>query len=524
MVVGDIVTSNARLFPNKTGIIDATARLTWKQFNERVNRLANAILGLGLEKGDRVAIISENCHEYAEFLFAIAKAGLVTVCLNYRLTTAQLIRIMNDAEPRALFIQDKYSEVAEAINSAVKSVNSVISIGEHHGCGYDYEALLSEYPPAEPSVEVEEQDIFRLQYTTGTTGTSKGVIITHKNEIVNCMMRALATPTSRDDVVLVVGPLFAVGLQALFLGGCFWGATHVISVFSAKGWVETVEREKVTYTSLLPATTFKMVRDYLETSERKYDLSSLHKLHPQGGQPCSGAELKEMLDWFNIPYSNSCKVYGMTETMPGTYLVPEDIATGLSPHATEEERRRLESVGKPLLNGQMRVVDENDHDVLPGQTGEILLKGDQMMEGYWNNPELTARALRGGWFHTSDLGTLDEDGYLYFQGRKDFVIKSGGFLVGPEEVEDVILQLPAVAEVAVIGIHDEKWGQVVTAVTCLKAGYNATEEEIKEHCRKHLASFQTPKSVIFTEKLPRDAAYDKVSKRTLINTYSQGKH
>ena len=204
-----------------------------------------------------------------------------------------------------------------------------------------------------------------------------------------------------------------------------------------------------------------------------------------------------------------------------TPLVPEDIAAGLRPDASAKERQRLESMGKPLLNGRVRIVDDDDCDVSVGQVGEIVLKGDQIMKGYWNNPELTNKALRGGWLHTSDLGRLDEDGYVYFEGRKDFVIKSGGLLVGPEEVEDVIMQHPAIAESAVVGIHDPKWGEVVTAVVCLKPGHKATEEEIKQHCRKHLASFQVPKTVIFTASLPRDVAYGKIDRRALIRIYSQ---
>jgi len=381
---------------------------------------------------------------------------------------------------------------------------------------------LSQYPSDEPNVEVEQQDTFRLQYTTGTTGTRKGAILTHKTEINTCMTRLQSSPTTRDDIVMNNAPLFAVGTQARFFGGCFLGATSVIITFSAQKFVEMVEREKVTFASLLPATTFKMVREFLETSERKYDLSSLRKFQPEGGQHCSGPDLKKMLDYFNIPYSNVCKPYGMTEAMPASYLVPEDVAAGLSPNATDKERRRLESVGKPLFNGEMRVVYDNDNDLPPGQTGEILLRGDQVMKGYWNNPELTAQVLRGGWFHTSDLGIIDEDGYLYFQGRKDFVIKSGGFLVGPEEVEEVITKHPAVAEAAVIGIPDEKWGQLVTAITCLKPGHNATAEEIIDYCRQHLASFQIPRSVIFIEKLPRDVAYGKIDRRELIGTYGGG--
>jgi len=524
MVVGDIATSNSRLFPDKLGIIDEKVRLTWKQFNDRVNRLANALLGLGLKKGDRVAIAAENSHEYGEFFFAIAKAGLITVCLNYRLTLEQLTRILNDCEPRGFLVQDKFREVIEPIKSSVNSLEIVIGIGGDCTGAYEYESLLSEYPATEPDVQVGEEDIFRLQYTTGTTGTRKGAMLTHKNEINNCITRLQSSPAFRDDVVLSNAPLFAVGTQARFLSGCFLGATSVIIPFSAKGWVEMVEREKVTYASLLPSTTFKLVQEYIETSNRKYDLSSLCKFQPEGGQHCSGVDLKEILDYFNIPYTHVCKPYGMTEAMPAAYLVPEDIAAGLSPNTTEKDTKRLESVGKPLFNGQMRVVGENEEDIAPGETGEIILRGDQVMKGYWNNPKLTAQTLRGGWFHTSDLGIIDEDGYLYFQGRKDFVIKSGGFLVGPEEVEGAILEHAAVAEAAVIGLPDEKWGQVVTAIVCFKPGQSATEEEIKEHCRQRLASFQIPRSVIYADSLPRDIAYGKIDRRELMRIYGGNDH
>jgi long-chain acyl-CoA synthetase len=516
MLVGDIVTSNARLYPNKICVVYENVRLTWAQFNERVNRLANVLLGLGLKKGDRVGILSENRHEYTEFFFAVAKAGLITVCLNYRLTKEQLLRIINDCQPRAIIIEDKHVTTIETV---AKNIEFVFGIGKNHGCPYDYEASLTASSSVEPEVELQEQDIFRLNYTTGTTGTSKGAMITHKNEITNCIMRLQATPNTSDDVVLTAAPLFAAGVQCRFFGAVFLGCTFVITSFSAENFVKLVERERVTYASLLP-TTFRMVKDYLKQSRRKYDLSSLSKFQPEGGQHCPGADLKEMLDYFNIPPNMTCKPYGMTEAMPSTYLIPEDVAVTLSPKATEKEKRRLDSIGKPLFNGQVRVVDENDNDVPKGQIGEIIVKGDQVMKGYWNNPELTARALRGGWFHTSDLGVLDEDGYLYFAGRKDFVIKTGGLLVGPEEVEAVIMEHPAVAEVAVIGLSDERWGQAVTAITCLKQGCSITGEEIIEHCRKRLASFQVPKAVIFTEKLPRDIAYSKIDRLGLIRTYN----
>lgn len=517
MLVGDIVSSNARLYPNKTCVIDENARLTWAQFNERVNRLANGLLGLGLKKGDRVGLLSENRHEYAEFLFAVAKAGLITVCLNYRLTGEQLQRIVNDAQPRAIILEDKHLTDTEPVT---ENIEFVFGLGKQHGCPYDYEAALTASSPAEPDSGLQEQDIFRLNYTTGTTGTSKGAMITHKNEITNCIMRLQATPNTPDDVVLNAAPLFAAGVQCRFFGAAFLGCTFVMSSFSAENFVKMVQQERITYASLLP-TTFRMVKDYLKQNPHRYDLSSLRKFQPEGGQHCQGADLREMLDYFKVPYNMACKPYGMTEAMPSTYLIPEDVAAGLSPKATEKEKKRLESVGKPLFNGQVRVVDENDNDVPRGQVGEIIIKGDQVMKGYWNNPELSARTLRGGWFHSSDLGLMDEEGYLYFEGRKDFVIKTGGLMVGPEEVEAVIVEHPAVAEAAVIGLNDERWGQAVTAITCLKQGCRVTAEEIIAHCRKGLASFQVPKTVIFTEKLPRDIAYSKIDRLGLIRTYNE---
>jgi acyl-CoA synthetase (AMP-forming)/AMP-acid ligase II len=517
MLVGDITSSNARLYPNRIAVVDGEIKLTWAQFNDRINRLANVLRGLGLNRGDRVGFISENRHEYAEFLFAIAKAGLITVCLNYRLTPEQLLRILNDCLPRALIIEEKYVGALEAMT---KDLEIVIGLGKNHGRPHDYEACLKNASPEEPDVALKEEDVFRLNYTTGTTGTRKGAMITHKNEITNSLMRLQATANRHEDVVLISAPLFAAGVQTRFFGAAFLGCTSVFSIFSPENFAEIIEHERITYASLMP-TTFRMVKEFLDQRSTKYDLSSLRKFQTEGGQHCSGDTLREMLEYFHISPSQACKPYGMTEAMPSTYLIPEDVAAGMKADASDTEKRRLESVGKPLFNGRVRVVDENDQDVRRGQIGEIIVKGDQVMKGYWNNPALNERALRGGWFHSSDLGTLDEDGYLYFASRKDFLIKTGGLLVAPEEVEAVVRQHPAVAEAAVIGLPHEKWGQAVAAVICVRPGWSLTEEEVKEYCRERLASFQSPKAVIFAEKLPRDIAYDKIDRLTLVRTYSR---
>ena len=517
MVIGDIVTYNARLFPNKLGIVDEHNRLTWKEVNRRVNCLANAMLGMGMEKGDRVALICENSHQFAEFVFGAAKAGLIGVCIDHRHTPSKLAYIINDCQPKAILVKDKFVPIINQITPEIAHMPKIIVIGE----GGDYESLLDSAHSGEPQVEVNEQDTFLIQYTTGTTGMPKGIELTHKNWINNCIVRFFLTRLAEDDVYMIPYALFAAGNLGHFLCACFAGVTVVVPVFSGKSFVEMIEREKVTRAFVNP-TTYKIVRDYIEASERQYDLSSLRKLAMGGGQPTSAELLKEILDYFHIPYTNSSKAYGMAEVCsPATFLLPTDVAAGLRPEATEDEQRRLNSIGKPLGNTQVRVVDENDNDVPPGQKGEILIKGDGVMRSYYNKPELTEKALRGGWYHTADMGILDEDGYIYFTGRKDFLIKSGGLFVAPEEVENTILRHPAVAEAALIGIPDEKWGQLVKAIVHLKPGMTASEEEIKEHCRQHLARFQVPKSVEFVEELPRDAAYGKISREELLRIYGK---
>ncbi len=244
-------------------------------------------------------------------------------------------RILNDAQPRAIIVEEKHLTVIEPVT---KNIEFVFGLGKQHGCPYDYEAALTASSPAEPDIGLQEQDIFRLNYTTGTTGTSKGAMITHKNEMTNCIMRLQATPNTPDDVVLNAAPLFAAGVQCRFFGAAFLGCTFVMASFSAENFVKMVEQERITYASLLP-TTFRMVKDYLKLSPHRYDLSSLRKFQPEGGQHCPAADLKEMLNYFKIPYNMACKPYGMTEAMPSTYLIPEDVAAGLNPKSTEKEKK-----------------------------------------------------------------------------------------------------------------------------------------------------------------------------------------
>lgn len=516
MVIGDLVAANARNYPNKTGLVDDFGtRFTWSEFDGRVNRLSNALLAQGLQKGDRIAILSENSCQFCEFIFAAAKSGLIGVALNARLRGRQLLPIIEDCEPKVVFVQSNYADTIKSISPNLKGVRLLVGIGENHGYSNDYETMVTKYPSDECKVEVHDDDIHLIVYSTGTSGLPKGVPLTHKQRITACILECLTARLTPEDVVLIGVPLYAMGGQQRLIGASYIGATVVVYARGTEKFPEMVERERVTSASLSPIRV-QLIRDYLAACGRKYDLSSLRGIPISGGQACSGEQLKETLDFFGVSLSNKC--YGMTEAGSAvTHLLPEEIVRGMRPDATEKERLRLDSVGKPYLNMQIKIVDENGHDVPVGQIGEIVVRGDLIGKGYWKKPELSAEVFREGWYYTKDLGRLDEDGYLYFIRRKDVMIKSGGFFVAPQEVEGVMLNHPAVAEAAVVGMPDPKWGERVVAAVVLKSGCSTNQEEISSYCHKHLAGYQVPKAIYFLAKLPKDPMYNKLQVPELKN-------
>ncbi len=507
MLIGDIVLSNARVFPDKIGIIDAQSRkrFTWREVNERVNRLSNGMIHLGVRKSDRVGIISENSSQCAEFQFAVAKIGAIGCPLNYRLHEKQLELIINDAGPKLIFVQDKFAGLINAISNKLKGIEQLIGISTKKYFSLEYELIINQYPPSEPQVDVKEDDFVMIAYTSGTTGLPKGVLSTHKNRIASCIESCLFTEKcDQDDIALVSAPFCAgIGGSMQCLLPAFAGTTIVMYVLRGDTWAEVVEREKVT---VLVTTRSRMIPvwDFLRTSGKNYDLSSLKKV-TTAGQAHSKKDLEEIMDFCGVSYS--AKMYGLSETVGvGTRLLPHEVKAGLSPVAKEKEKKRLQSVGKPLLSTKLKIVNDKDEEVCLGEFGEIIITGDALSPGYWNNPELNEKAFKNGWFYTKDIGVLDEDGYLYIKGRKDFMIKTGGFMVSPAEIENVLLLHPAINEAAVVGVPHDRWGEAIKAIVCLKKGSNTTEEELKTHCREYLARFQVPKYFEFTENLPKDEA------------------
>lgn len=517
MLIGDIIRANARLFPDKPGIIDEDTRFTWGEFNARVNRLARAMTDAGHRPGERAVILCENRHEYTEFIFACAKSGIVGVYINHRFRPEKIAAMLGDASPKLILIQDKFQDLLPQITIGLAAPPEVMVIGD----AGDYETRLAAAPDTEPEFSPAADDVCLIIFSTGTTGTPKGMELTHRNWVANVTTRLWVTRGVPEAIYLISTPFFTAGSLAHFFGAAYAGNTVVTCTFSGEAFARMIARERVTTTFLSPAV-FKLARDYVVANPGKYDLSCLKNLAVAGGQPCMYDQLREMLDFFNIPYGNSSKTYSMSEIATvGNWLLASEVAAGLAEGATEQEKARLNSIGKPVGATRVRVVDDADRDLSPGETGEILFQSDGLMLGYLNRPELNQRVMRGGWYHTGDLGRFDEDGYLYLVGRQDYLIKSGGFFVSAEEVEKIIMTHPAVAEVGVLGVAHRQWGEMVKAVVVLKPGAEAGVDEIRDHCRGSLSGFQVPKVVVFVASLPRETTFRKLSRSDLARLYGE---
>ncbi len=516
MLLGEIPISNSRRYPQKLALVDGGNRLSWKELNERVNRLANGLMDLGMRKGDRIAIISDNCHQYVETLFASAKLGLISVCLNYRFAAGQLSRMMKITEPKAALIRDRFQEALESIRSELPFTDIYIGFGDAHHYEFDYESLIRESSNREPTVEVSEDDGYAICFSSGTTGEPKAALISHRNRIANTNQISVAHAATRENTMLIPLALYTAATQQYLFTYAFVGATLVVINFSPKEYLEAIEKEKVD-TVMINLTLFNLIREYLSKSERDYDIRSV-KLLRSAGQGLSYKQWREVTEFFHHSYM--IKGLALTEAGLITSGIPEEYKAWLSPQAAPEEKKRFNSLGKPLLGIQMRVVDENDRDLPPGEIGEFICKGDNVVKAFWNQPHITEQTLRGGWLYTGDLAMIDEEGYMYLMGRKDDRIRTGGYNVYPVEVEEVLARHPAVKEPAVFGIPDDHWGEMIMAAAIIKEGYEVTEDELKEYCRKHLARYQVPKRVIFVKDFPRHPVWKRVQKGELAQELS----
>lgn len=516
MNLGRMLTGTAERYPDDPAVTWGDVHLTYAQLDERVNRLASAFSGLGLEKGDRVAFILWNRPELLETIFACFKLGLCAVPLNARFNAEEIVYHAGDARVRALVYGPELADEIATAEARLETAEHLISVGDAHvdatgAKTHGYEELLSTGRVTEAAVDVPSDHLVWLFYTSGTTGRPKGAMLTHSNLwFVTLSWVCDLMPLSPDEVTLHTAPLtHGAGFHAL--AAISKGAHNVIpdtSRSDAGDILQLIESAGVTNTWMVPT---QIVRLIDTPSLPDHDLSKLHTI-VYGGAPFHVEALKEAVAKLGPIL---VQIYGQGETpMTGTYLPRREHVLG-DPEAAE----RLESAGCARTGIEVRIVDDGDREVPRGEMGEVVVRGQSVMQGYWERPEESQKTLRGGWLHTGDVGRMDERGYLYVLERMKDMIITGGANVYAREVEEVLHRHPDVRSAAVIGVADRVWGERVIAVVVRESHPEGGEAELIEHCGRFLASYKKPKQVDFVEELPV-SPYGKVLKRELRQRYS----
>ncbi|TMD61934.1 MAG: long-chain fatty acid--CoA ligase [Chloroflexi bacterium] len=513
MNIGSLLSKASRLQGNRLAIQHGEQQLTYAELNQRVGQLARALQSLGVCPGDRVVLVQRNGPALFETLFACFRAGAAVVPVNVRLHPEEVAFICQDCKAKVLVATGEY---ATSALQAHKQMPELQLVGvESIADALDYETLLSASDSMKADAEVDPDDLAWLFYTSGTTGKPKGAMLTHRN-LLAMMMNYFAdvNPLAPEDVVLHAAPL-THGSGLFGLPAIAKGATSIIlhtPSFDPQTVFALIQDLRVTTIAFLAPTQIKMM---LNGPYRSYDLSSLRCI-PYGGGPMYVEDMKQAVEAFGPVL---VQIYGQGEApMTISYLRREEHVT----HGDPLAERRLASAGIPRTDVEVRIVDDDDHEVTAGKIGEIAARGSVVMAGYWNRPDETAESLRGGWLHTGDIGMMDEQGYLYLLDRKKDMIISGGNNIYPREIEEVLLKHPAIYEVAVIGVPDPLWGESVKAIVALRSGMTVTEEEVNGLCRQHLASYKKPRTVEFVQELPKNA-YGKILKRELREQYWQGR-
>ncbi|MBS3921138.1 MAG: long-chain fatty acid--CoA ligase [Deltaproteobacteria bacterium] len=504
MNVGQILTFTAHKFPRRIALICERERMTYQEFNDSTNRLANGLLHLGLKKGDKVAVLLFNSIPLVEILFASAKTGGVFTPINFRFIEEEVFYILDHSDARFFVYGEEFSGLVEKIRPRLKKVEFYFSIGESAPPSIlNYETFLKEPISQEPDISLSEKDECQLMYTSGTTGKPKGALLTHENLLWNLFNTILGREEKEGETSLVIGPLYhTAALNNHFLTRVAMAGTSVlVKEFDPEKVMEVIEKERVTVISGAPSAYHLM----LSLPEGRYDTHSITKCTT--GASILPNETKERLTKLFPNLSGIYDVYGCTEATPSIAILK-----------AKDSLKKKECVGPAVPFLEVRIVDDQDRDLPMGEVGEVICRGPNVMKGYYKDEEATREALRGGWLHTGDLARIDEEGFIYIVDRKKDMIVSGGENIYPREVEEILYSHPRIDDAAIIGIPDPLWGESVRAVIVLKRGEMMTEEEVIEYCKSHLASYKKPKSVEFVESLPRNPS-GKVLKTILRERY-----
>jgi acyl-CoA synthetase (AMP-forming)/AMP-acid ligase II len=495
MTLDEIARRNGQRFPKKPALVTGRKTLTWAELDDRVNRAANALLDRGLRKGDRVALLLGNCPEFVEIYFAAARAGLVAVPVSYRLTPNELSEILSQGSPTALVVGSAYGDKAREVAPRLPDLRHTWIVGEtFSGPGEAYEAVLQKASSSPVTSPASEDDTFAIFFTSGTTGLPKGAMVSHLNLEANGYNQFVADGSRRDDVNLVGTPLYHMGAVFMAVTYMMLGCTQVIvDHFEPELWLRDLQNNRATVALLVPT----MINSVLNHSGLdRFDLSSLRLIF-YGGGPMPPAVLRRALERLKCGFTQG---YGLTETLEATFLVTSDHALD----GDEKALTRLASAGREAVGADVRIVDDGGRDVGPGEVGEVLIRSRSVIAGYWQMPEETERTVRDGWFHTGDLGYLDDERYLFLVDRKKDMVVSGGVNIFTKEIEAVLYTHPAVLEAAIVGLPDDHWGEAVTAAVVLRSGMAATADELIDHCQSALASYKKPRRVFFLDELPKN--------------------
>jgi len=508
--LADLIKYSARYYPDTLSTIYKDTRLTYRELNRRADMLANGLLKEGVGKGDRVGIICHTSHFFQEIFFGIVKSGGVAVTVNWRLSPRETEFVLNDADVSVLFIAERFWGNIDAILSRLPKIRRIIVIGNDVHGAVGYEAFLRASSDNEASVDLAPEDPVWLLYTSGTTGKPKGVLLTHRSILADAEHNIIGNRLNRDNVVwLHALPMFHIAGKLIFTAAYVHGTMVFMDRFDLKELCETIEKERCSYLLGAPQM-WQWIMDYPELD--KYDLSSL-RFGTYSTAPMPMVTIKRLKEKF--PDITFFSTYGLTEAGSSLTILPAD------QHITEGPdhlRKRLGSLGRPMYGVDVRILDDNGRDCPPGVVGEIVGRGDNIMKGYWNLPEETSNTVRDGWLFTGDMGYWDEYGYIYMTDRKKDLIISGGENIAPKEVENVIREIEGVVDVAVIGVPDDKWGEIVKAVVIKGPDSELSEDDVIRYCAENIASYKKPRSVVFTSAFPRSPV-GKVLKKDLRVKY-----
>jgi len=543
MLLNSALRRAVRYFPDNTATIFEGRKQSYSELWKRSRALSKALGEIGIGRGDRVAIYLHNSPEFLEVVYACFEIGAVIAPLNTRLAADELVFIVNDADCVAFITGESLQPLVASFKSRLQGIGHYVAVNGGDAFN-DYETLIARHTEdssgpsgafsansftdlsstlstnlsTAPSSDegLSEEELVGLFYTSGTTGLPKGVMLNHRNLWMNAMHTLAARAPEPNAVFLHAGPMFHLATFPAVINLTLNGGAHaILPKFDIKNLMEVIERDRVTGTVLVP-TMINFLINHPDIG--KHDLSSLRRI-TYGASPMPVELLKRAMKVF--PGVEFFQGYGQSESSPLlTTLMPEDHVI----EGPERLTRRLASCGRPVIGVEVEVVDENGGAVKPGEVGEVVARGPNVMMGYWKRPEETATALSGGWLHTGDMATIDEDGYIYLVDRRKDMIISGGENVYSTEVENVIYQHPAPREAAVIGVPDDNWGEAVKAIVTLNDGASLTESELIEFCASRLADYKVPKSVEIREgELPKSGT-GKILKKELREPYWQGRN